>query len=447
MLCALCLVLVAPLAVALDGAERQLCEASGWRAGPAAPSSCDLRRVHADDAALREPASLTAPVIIEGALSGWGALSSWPAKAEFASRHGRAPVRRTSLVNASLDIAQDGVNTKPDSDSQLRHLLDSLGDEGAPPLLLFEAAPASVSLVRELAADLGGGALGSVPALEHLAYPTHVVSIGGPSRGLPPHKHQAAWLGVVVGRKKWSFLPPDALSGDASLYHATALQSPSRWSEAHRARLRRDAGLLECVQAAGEVVLLPSLWWHGTENLGDVVAVGRQSDDLSEGLPRPTAAQRTGCATYHGFLAGLPLEARRRGAPPDGWEALPASELLRRAWEMEPLSIHHVLALAGSLLTSAEPAAALELVSGRASAAEKQVRRGHLAAEDAHQFVGRLGMWLDALRKRPAEDVFPALAGLGGEARRALQSGFDASLAKMHSVYGRLGNWQASTRR
>ena len=26
-------------------------------------------------------------------------------------------------------------------------------------------------------------------------------------------------------------------------------------------------------------------------------------------------------------------------------------------------------------------------------------------------------------------------------------AGFDASLAKMHSVYGRLGNWQASTRR
>lgn len=131
-----------------------------------------------------------------------------------------------------------------------------------------------------------------------------VLSMGGDTGGLPPHKHAASWLGLVLGRKHWTFLPPSALSpaaftasrikvsGDSlDLYAQAALNSPSLWSKELRAILRGELsddggvmrggqGLLECAQRPSEVMYVPANWWHSTFNHGDAIAIGAQAEQL-----------------------------------------------------------------------------------------------------------------------------------------------------------------------
>jgi hypothetical protein len=87
----------------------------------------------------------------------------------------------------------------------------------------------------------------------------------------------------VVGNKKWSLLPPDALV-DEDLYLKTALRPPSKWTSDHVELLRSQAGLLQCLQKPGEVIVVPHSWWHATTNLGDAVGVGAQVEGGAKGL-------------------------------------------------------------------------------------------------------------------------------------------------------------------
>ena len=64
-------------------------------------------------------------------------------------------------------------------------------------------------------------------------------------------------------------------------YERAVLNSPSKYSTQLKEILKVEGGMKECIQHPGEVMFLPSLWWHATENLDDVViAVGMQSKYL-----------------------------------------------------------------------------------------------------------------------------------------------------------------------
>lgn len=126
--------------------------------------------------------------------------------------------------------------------------------------------------------------------------------IAGPARsGSGWHKDPnmtSAWNAVVVGSKYWMMLPPDTpppgvyVSEDESEVAAPA--SISEWmmdfyAETKRRHGRRELGgsgkLLECVCLAGEVMYVPSGWWHLVVNLDECVALTQNFVSTVE-LPR-----------------------------------------------------------------------------------------------------------------------------------------------------------------
>ena len=210
-----------------------------------AGGACELPRLDGSSADLLKQIELAdGPVIVTGVASAWRALTLWQRREYVVEQHGNLPIPPKALVNRSLDVAQDGVNfVAEEARSELRHLLEAMADDasGAASLLFQRSADRS-SLVNALAADLQGDADWELlPPLASWGMREKVLSVGGPSKGLPPHKHTAAWLVVVVGRKAWSLLPPDAFVDQSSapnltlrqeLYHRAALQSADGWDEA-----------------------------------------------------------------------------------------------------------------------------------------------------------------------------------------------------------------------
>lgn len=310
-------------------------EETGWDVGvgSAGEASCDLKRLEAKDTSVESLQSLTVPVVISGAVDGWRALERWRSREGLRAAHGRVPIRKMSLVNATVDTAMAGPNPRPGGESVLGDVLEGLS-EG---LFVFEAMSPSEPLGGRSLAEEGLGEDLGPTVLDGLGFEKRATSIGGRGAGLPPHKHAAAWLAVVVGRKKWAFLPPDALSSSTDLYAATALRPATSWPDDLRTTLH-SRGLLECTQGPGEVVVVPAHWWHATVNDGDVVAVGRQAE-TTDAKPTATAARRARCA----------LAANAAGD-------------VARALALEPLSIRYVLARAEELLESTEPADAYDLL-------------------------------------------------------------------------------------
>lgn len=93
--------------------------------------------------------------------------------------------------------------------------------------------------------------------------------------------HGMAWVGLVAGMKLWHLLPP----------HMPRPPNPSC--------RRRDAiealeGGTHCLQRPGEVMLVPTAWWHATCNLAPyTLGLGGQDDcDMGECTP-PGAARPT----------------------------------------------------------------------------------------------------------------------------------------------------------
>jgi hypothetical protein len=320
--------------------------------------SCDLQRLHIDDFLplsdggsnndlMKRLHAINGPVVIEGALSKWTALEKWQNKTYFLEKFGHTLVPRNAVVNSSLIVSQGHPNGNILYDGYtLNHFVDvmatpvrphwyykGLAPKASPgPMkenidsnhnpynrpFLFQKERLSLSIVTDLAEDLETDSHTSSdaiftsflpPSLESLNINYwKILSIGGEHGGLPLHKHSASWLGLIFGAKKWSFLPPAALSIDAftasakedkssslDMYTQAALNSPSLWSDELRALLKGNShdvgsknksgsasvhGLLECTQLPSEVIYVPNNWWHATDNIGDSIAIGAQAKSL-----------------------------------------------------------------------------------------------------------------------------------------------------------------------
>jgi hypothetical protein len=212
------------------------------------------------------------------------------------------------------------------------------------------------------------------PVLAELAFSWQVFSVGGGTGGFPPHKHTAAWLALVVGRKYWTFLPPGAISaeglGSQDLYAQAALNAPELWSDELREKLR-GKGMRECMQRPGEVIFVPHLWWHATANVGDAIAIGAQADSLwavphsddniddhcalswsqrcmqLEVTATSSMESEPGAASLSSSSVGLSIGSDKETESCD-----PAASLndLHRAVQIEPLSIKHIRGYAEGLL-------------------------------------------------------------------------------------------------
>lgn len=349
----------------------------------------------------------------------------------------------------------------------------------------------------------------------------HVLSIGGRSGGLPPHKHTASWLGLIVGRKHWTFLHPDELSVPAieaslsiqgnesvkersalDLYAQAALNSPSRWGEDVWSVLRGDkvkdstdsnedkvedkdqsrgskkeskskSKVLQCIQEVGEVIYIPHLWWHATGNLGDVIGVGGQADGFQ--VPRALSPQQrySGCSMAlsqgcsgllrheedeegdeeergdgGGYSSLIDVDMKGRNSNSDSDDGSACSPrvqrgLSRRAYELEPLNVKHILGNAEKMLSlpyeyviapkktkknkkksknknnpyadtpqisPSMPNPLSDVVTFLASCAdmvEDQVHKGHMSRVSGGHMIGRIGIWLDKAPSLAGEALPP----------------------------------------
>jgi hypothetical protein len=92
--------------------------------------------------------------------------------------------------------------------------------------------------------------------------------VGDVHTGAPLHFHMAAFNMLIYGRKRWAAIPPQErvfsvqpagrLFRDGGLLHLRRVQ-----------RLRVD----ECVQEAGDMLLMPRAWAHATLNLMQSVGI------------------------------------------------------------------------------------------------------------------------------------------------------------------------------
>ncbi|CAE7367092.1 unnamed protein product [Symbiodinium sp. CCMP2592] len=116
-----------------------------------------------------------------------------------------------------------------------------------------------------------------VPPLLASVHGAPILSIGRQDTGIGFHRHSAAWLAQLLGRKLWLLLPGGK-------------RPPARapWQYL----LHRPPGLVICVAQPGEVVFVPAGWWHATWNLDDVsVAAGWEVAQLHQLMASQTVTK------------------------------------------------------------------------------------------------------------------------------------------------------------
>eukprot|EP00027_Filamoeba_sp_ATCC50430_P004907 CAMPEP_0168543930 /NCGR_PEP_ID=MMETSP0413-20121227/2154_1 /TAXON_ID=136452 /ORGANISM="Filamoeba nolandi, Strain NC-AS-23-1" /LENGTH=299 /DNA_ID=CAMNT_0008573927 /DNA_START=345 /DNA_END=1241 /DNA_ORIENTATION=- len=103
----------------------------------------------------------------------------------------------------------------------------------------------------------------------------------GPKRsGSPLHQdphRTSAWNALIEGRKRWALYPPDVIPPgvdeeliDTEYYAATDVM---KWYTEVYPKLKPEEKPVECILEEGEIIFVPSGWWHSVLNLTDTVAV------------------------------------------------------------------------------------------------------------------------------------------------------------------------------
>ncbi len=251
----------------------------------------------------------------------------------------------------------------------------------------------------------------------------NVLSLGGNASGFPFHLHGEAWLELLAGRKLWSVFDLEAVGSPPLGFDSAAPHA--RWLERALAEGAGDGATAygACVQRPGDVVYVPSGWFHATASVGAAVAVGaqRRADESTRGAT-------------HARLIGLQRELQELvdgvapdGAPPRRRERRPrsAATIARALRELErerPRLLGAKLSEARAWLLSgaAEPGsrkAALEAAESAARHNDRDFDALMLAASYAQneQRDADAARWLEAaLATARGEKAFQPASQLCG---------------------------------
>lgn len=96
------------------------------------------------------------------------------------------------------------------------------------------------------------------------------VYIGGPGTGSPLHQDVLAthaWMLLIEGCKRWVLYPPDVFDPEEAKHHDVF--SPEGAAADNRQGRRPWIGDLR----AGDLMFVPSLWWHQVRNLSLTFAI------------------------------------------------------------------------------------------------------------------------------------------------------------------------------
>jgi hypothetical protein len=110
----------------------------------------------------------------------------------------------------------------------------------------------------------------------------NMLSIGGDGAGLGFHTHADTWLGLAAGEKRWLLFEPGEFPADDPMFPNRMLSTAllmQLWPGNSSSASATDSmpRPMECIQHSGEIMYLPSGWAHATQNLGDTIGVGGQT--------------------------------------------------------------------------------------------------------------------------------------------------------------------------
>ncbi|KAJ3189002.1 hypothetical protein HK101_009047 [Irineochytrium annulatum] len=172
--------------------------------------------------------------------------------------------------------------------------------------------------------------------------PDHRWLIIGPPRSgstfhLDPNA-TSAWNAVIRGSKKWVLFPPESVPpGVYPSKDGGEVASPvslAEWFLNHYDEARRTSGFHECVCAAGEVIYVPSGWWHCVMNLEETIAITQNFVDRGN-LKRvlrflATKRDQVSGVDCSSGVAGETLYERFVGKLKKEWDGVVREEVVER---------------------------------------------------------------------------------------------------------------------
>jgi hypothetical protein len=161
----------------------------------------------------------------------------------------------------------------------LGDMIASNSEKKDPPPHLFERSKSGLA-AEALALHGIPDALSSKNDNQHGNNTVSILSLGVHGQGLALHQHAQTWLSLMRGRKLWYFMAPDALQNHEA-YEAFALELPKSWPKSIYSAYAANR-IHVCEQLPGDVVHVPALWHHATQNDGDTLGVGMQSSELDD---------------------------------------------------------------------------------------------------------------------------------------------------------------------
>ena len=207
---------------------------------------------------------LSRPTLITGLIDNWPAMRNWSTIEGFREAFGDHGVLIKRVVPAYKKLIQMGTGEDPKSTLvPIREALESLDSSRQMHVVLYdfeygnaEAEEDFIGALRKASADwlcprdVLGRACGTL-----------VLSMGGAQEGVRMATHGLAWIGLVAGRKLWYVADS---SGDAPKPDNPTCRDGDR---IEMLRWGNRVGVTHCLQQAGEVMVVPTAWWHATCNL------------------------------------------------------------------------------------------------------------------------------------------------------------------------------------
>jgi hypothetical protein len=203
------------------------------------------------------------PVIITDAIDSWGAMTKWTYQG-FLQLYGDKVLRAGSGIKMSVRNYYSYMENQCEANPL--YMFDGKLPLRAPEMLQ------QFSIPEYFAEDVFSRL---VPEDRP---PYRWVLLGprrsGPAFHIDPYK-TAAWNAVVFGAKRWTMYGPHQTpvgTGDPDSEYYEAPR-PIRWYEKYYDDLSQKERPMEFIHRAGELLYLPSAWWHQVVNLEPTLAV------------------------------------------------------------------------------------------------------------------------------------------------------------------------------
>ena len=201
---------------------------------------CDLERVSMEHVSRSLLLEAKEPFLIVNATEGWSAHDKWT-RENFLSEHGNKAF--TVSPKGIVTVAQMMKTPK----YHMGHVLFSTHACYSEPWRPY------TPFLTTLHNDYNASEI-------FQPYATFQMGVGvGKGTGVPPEQHPSSWFAVIAGPKRWAIHPPDIEKPPELM---------ARYGNSQFCAARKSMNnTLFCTQKKGDVLWLPSYWWHETCNL------------------------------------------------------------------------------------------------------------------------------------------------------------------------------------